>query len=115
TGKVPNTNCGAVTLTGTAGGWPTAASIDFGSGCLDDHGVMRKGKLSVAYQGAYFTPGSSLTVTTDNFYINGYTVDGTLTITNNGRNSNNNLEFSVEVQQGSILKPDGRLVTFEST
>lgn len=101
--------CGVVTLT------EGLLSVDYGNGCTDNHGILRSGSFTATYNGDYFTPGSSLTVVTDNYFVNGHTVNGALAITNNGRNSSNNLEFEATVQQGSIIKPDGSVVTFQST
>lgn len=96
--------------------WPKTVTIDFGStNCTGANGVRRRGKLVVVLSGRYRSPGSVLTVTPANYYVNDYFVEGTKTITNLGRNSSNNLHFSVEVVNAKITSPTGEISTWNSS
>ncbi|HXH18471.1 MAG TPA: hypothetical protein VNJ07_05260 [Chitinophagales bacterium] len=106
--------CAIVTLNTNGGNFPMTLTIDFGSGCTDAYGVVRKGKIICVYSGQYRDAGSTVTITTDNYYVNDFKVEGTEIITNNGRNNNGNLEFSVAVSNGKITKPNGGIITWQS-
>ena len=106
--------CAVVTLDLNGGNFPMTLTIDFGSGCTDIYTIERKGKIICTYSGAYRTAGSTVTITTDNYYVRGYKVEGTELITNNGRNTNGNLTFSVAVNYGKVTKPDGGVITWHS-
>ncbi|HWB64188.1 MAG TPA: hypothetical protein VG603_11795 [Chitinophagales bacterium] len=106
--------CATITLNTNGGNFPMTLTLDFGSGCTDVYGVNRKGKLICTFSGRYTQQGSVITVTTDNYYVNGYKVEGTKTITNSGRNSDNKMYFTVVDQDGKITHPDGKVSTWTS-
>ncbi|GIV33245.1 MAG: hypothetical protein KatS3mg031_0780 [Chitinophagales bacterium] len=106
--------CAVVTLNTTAGGFPMTLSIDFGSGCTDMYGTVRKGVIQCVFKGPYSQAGDSVIVSTDNYYVNNYRLDGTHIIVNKGRNGNGHLEFSVDVN-GTITKPNGGIISWQST
>ena len=96
--------------------WPKVMTIDFGTtNCLGNDGINRRGKLVITLTGRYRNAGSVLTVQPQNYYINNYLVEGTKTLTNNGRNASNNLTFTVQVTNGKITFPTGGFTTWNST
>jgi hypothetical protein len=96
--------------------WPKVMEIDFGStNCTGNYGVNRRGKLVVTLTGPYRDQGSILTIQPQDYYVNDIKVEGTKTITNNGLNSNNNLEFTVDVVNGKITYTDSTFTTWTST
>lgn len=96
--------------------WPKTVTIDFGTtNCTGINGVKRRGKLVVNLTGKYRNQGSVLTVNPTNYYVNDYLVEGTKTITNLGRNTANNLHFSVNVSNAKITSPSGEVSTWNST
>ncbi len=96
--------------------WPKTVTIDFGtSNCTGNNGVNRRGKIIVVVSDRYRNPGSVLTVTTDNYYVNDHKVDGVKTLTNNGRNAANNLTFTVQVSNGIVTYPSGSTFNWQST
>ncbi len=105
--------CAIVTLNTNGGNFPMDLTIDFGSGCTDLYGTVRKGKIKCVYTGPYTNPGDSVIVTAEDYYVNGFKVEGSHIIVNKGRNSDGNLEFSVDVAC-AITKPDGGLITWNS-
>jgi len=106
--------CAIVTINTNGGNFPMTLTIDFGSGCTDAYSVVRKGKIICIYSGRYRDTGSNVTVTTDNYYVNDFKVEGEEIYTNNGRNTNGNIEFSSVVNNGKITKPDGGIITWHS-
>lgn len=89
--------------------------IDFGAGCTSPRGVTRKGKIIVTYTGRYWTPGSVITSTFENFYINDRKIQGTRILKNEGFNEKDKFfTFKLVVEGGKIIWPDGTFRTFES-
>lgn len=111
--------CAAVSITPAwidTTSWPKVMTIDFGtSNCTGNDGVNRRGKLIVTLTDRYVNPGSVLTVQPQNYYVNDHLIEGTKTITNNGRNGSNNLSFTVQVTNGKVTFPAGGYTTWNST
>lgn len=96
--------------------FPKTMTIDFGStNCTGYNGVNRRGQLIISITDHYRTAGSILTVQPQNLYINDVRVDGTKTLTNNGYNSNNHLEYVVQVSNAQLTYTDGTALTWNST
>ncbi|MCB9174878.1 MAG: hypothetical protein H6589_09740 [Flavobacteriales bacterium] len=96
--------------------WPKTMTIDFGTtNCTGTDGVNRRGVISVTLTDRYVNAGSVLTVQPQNYYINDHLIEGTKTITNNGRNSSGNLSFTVQVTNGKVTFPAGGYTTWSST
>jgi hypothetical protein len=92
--------------------WPKVITIDYGdTECEGFYGQTRKGKIIITITNRYRVPGSEREVTLDNYYINGIHVEGTKTVTNEGRNENDNLTFTVELVGGGITTPNGIVIT----
>ncbi len=94
------TTCATVNVDTMAN--PHLITINFGTtDCLCKDGNYRRGIIYVAYTGNYMDSASTHTISFNNYYINFNKLDGTKTVTNNGRNSAGHLTFSVEIN-GSI-------------
>lgn len=108
---------GCATITRDTVSNPRTMVIDFGpTNCLCNDGRYRRGKILVSYSGGrYFDIGSVKTVTFDNYFRNDNKVEGTRTITNNGRNSSNQLNWTINAQDMKITRPDGSFHTWNST
>jgi hypothetical protein len=79
--------------------------IDFGTDdCTGVDGRIRKGKIHITYTGRYRESGSIITITPENYTVNGYQVNGTKVITNNGTNAQGHTNFTINVN-GSITAP----------
>lgn len=112
-GQHPNYPCANVTVTSTNGSFPKTITVDFGTGCTDKRGITRKGKIIIVITNKLFIPGASITVTHDNFYVDGKKIEGEIKL--------NNLTtdlavpiFSKEVVNGKITLEDGTYFTFNS-
>ncbi len=110
---------GCSTITLDSGGldmtkWPKKITIDFGStNCMCNDLRNRRGKLHLKLTGPYRKNGSVLTITTDNYFVNDYQVDGIKTVTNTGSSSDalgNYYRFDLSVS-GKIISPDGTKTT----
>ncbi|HCA82391.1 MAG TPA: hypothetical protein DEP18_01290 [Flavobacteriales bacterium] len=95
---------------------PKTIVVDFGSAnCQCNDGKNRRGKINITYTGLYRDPGTIITLTPDQYFVNDHQLIGTKTVTNEGRNTNNNLWYSIVVN-GQVVKPNnGGTITINST
>lgn len=86
---------------------PRTLVIDFGTtNCPCNDGRNRRGKILTSYTGGYKDPGTVITHTTDNYFVNDNQVLGTKVVTNMGSNTDGNLYYTIDVD-GSIIKANG--------
>ncbi len=111
-------NCATVTVNPA---WPDSTfpktvTIDFGTtNCTGTDGKLRRGKIVYTISDRYRNAGCVISVTPENYYVNDYKVEGSKTITNNGRNSNDNLSYTIEVTGAKVTSPDGDEISWESS
>ncbi|MEZ4888786.1 MAG: hypothetical protein R3E32_28930 [Chitinophagales bacterium] len=87
--------------------------IDFGSTpCVGSDGRTRSGSLSIQYIGSERESNQLINVTFDDYFSNGYGVDGSIQYKSIGRDSEGHLNFAVTVNSGTITQPDGKTATF---
>lgn len=107
--------CPTITISPFDLSWPKLITLDYGTGpCLGSDGRYRSGIVYIHSTGEWRSPGTVVTITFDDYYIDNHAVEGTKTITNNGRNANNNLVYEVDVQNAKITKPDNTFLTWGS-
>lgn len=87
-------------------------TINFGNGCEDARGNIRKGKIKVHFRGRKFRPGSIISITFDNYQINNVTLNGVRTLTNLPASTVGAPKFQIELTGGSVAW-DGNVVTRE--
>jgi len=107
------TSCAEVSYTGDKDAG--TITINFGEGCTDVRGITRKGKITITYQGRRFIPGSSITTTFQNYFVNGFKVEGTRTLTNVTESSATAPKFSITLSNGKLTWPDGSFITRQSS
>jgi hypothetical protein len=115
----PRFACAAVTLE------PDASStlaipkgiltIDFGLGCTDIHGNVRKGKITIAYNGRRFLVGSTVVTTLAGYEINGVKIEGIRTVANTSASTQSDPIFTTTMVGGKITWPDGTSVSRDET
>lgn len=107
-------DCATVTLDTT--GFPYVLTVDFGdTNCLCNDGRYRRGMILVSFTGRYRHPGTVITHTFQEYYVDDNQIEGTHVLTNMGENENGNLYFTIEVV-GVIHKADnGGTVSWNSS
>lgn len=88
-------------------------TIDFKTGCTDNQGNTRKGKIIVEFKGRRFFPNSTIVTTTDGYSINGITLEGTRTVTNISGSTDEAPKFNVVLEDGKATWEDGSTATRE--
>ena len=93
--------------------FPKTMTIDFGAGCTGTDGIFRKGKIIASVTGKLLESGSAIVCTFDNYYTDGYKVEGTYSLSNSTVGSNYSITSSVE--SGKITYPTGETVMWNGT
>ena len=106
-------NCATITVSPNDSTYPKTITIDFGDSCVGLDGKLRSGKIIIDLTAPLRKPGSVLTITLVNFYINHIHIEGTKTISN--LSENGAVKFSVDVAGGKVTFPSGRGYSYESS
>lgn len=88
-------------------------TIDFGTGCKDNHGKTRKGMIIITYSGRRFMPGSIITTTFKDYYRNDAKVEGTHSVANIASTLLDYPKFQIVITGGKVTFADGRVATRE--
>ncbi len=97
-------SCATVTVTPLSG-FPKNIVIDFGTGCTSANGVFRKGKINVVLSDSLRKSGSTAVMTFDNYYVNTFKKEGTVTWTNTSTPGTKSWQRKVE--NGKITAANG--------
>jgi hypothetical protein len=98
-------SCATITVT-PVNGFPKTILIDFGvAGCTSTNGIFRRGKIIIVISDSLRRPGSTSVMTFDNYYVNGFKREGTITWTNTSTASAKSWQRKVE--NGKITAPGG--------
>src|SRR5438046_2409436 len=104
--------CATITVTPNDTTYPKTITIDFGDSCVGLDGKLRSGKIIINLTAPLRKPGSVLTITFVNFYINHIHLEGTKIISN--LNENGAIKFTVQAVSGKVTFPSGRGYSYES-
>jgi hypothetical protein len=104
--------CATITVTPNDTTYPKTITIDFGDSCVGLDGKLRSGKIVLHLTGPIRKPGSVLTITFVNFYVNHIHLEGTKIISN--LSENGAVKFTVQVVGGNVTFPSGRGYKYES-
>jgi hypothetical protein len=88
-------------------------TINFGEGCTDPRGNVRKGVIKVEFKGIRFLPGSQIITTLQDYVINGVALEGTRTVTNTSASLESNPKFTITVTGGKATWSNGDVATRE--
>jgi hypothetical protein len=92
--------------------------IDYATGSTDNHGVIRKGKIKITYEGKRWMPGSSYKIELKDFYRNSAHIEGTQHTDFTGLGPSNDtlqLKFDTNLDSGKITFGDGRTIQRKDT
>lgn len=104
---VGNGTLSCATVTVSPGNFPKTITLDFGSGCSNPgSNITRSGIVHIVLSDSFRISGSTAVMTFDNYYVNGYKKEGTITWTNTSTPGIRS--WTREVVNGKITAPDGR-------
>lgn len=85
--------------------------IDYGDGCEDRKGRIRKGIIIITYTDHRFIPGALQTITFNEFYIDGKKIEGVRTRENISAGIDEPLKYRITLTEGKITWEDGSFAT----
>ena len=94
----------------------TNVVFDFGTGtnCMD--GRTRSGRLNALYSGKWRNPGSTVTITPDEYSVAGYAFFFNLVATLNPDDANGNANWTTTISDAELINPnDGGRINWQST
>lgn len=94
--------------------FPKTVVMDFGSGCRIN-GRMRSGKITTVYTGRLIEPGKSATTTFENYKIDSIAVEGTHKLTNSTTSGSNQRQFTINVTDAKLTRPNGNYEEWSAT
>lgn len=97
----------SVTLLNAPARFPMKIVIDFGTGCVGRDGHKRSGKIIVEYSGKLTNPGNHATTRFDGFKFDSISVQGTHKITNTTAAGSNQRQFTIDITDAKLTKPNG--------
>jgi len=83
--------------------------INFGTNNCLQNGKLRKGNIIITYTGKYRDSLAVITTTFDNYYVNNNLIQGERVVTNQGRNEDGNMWFTIAVNNASIVTNNGTI------
>jgi len=95
-----------ITVTPNDSTYPKTITIDFGDSCRGRDGKVRRGKMILHFTGPIRRPGSVVTLTFDQFYVNRIHIEGTKIFRNLTVPPVH--KWSIEVINGRVTFPNGR-------
>ena len=95
-------SCATVTVT-PQNSFPKTIVIDFGAGCTSIDGVSRKGKINIVLSDYVHNNGSNAVMTFDNYFVQGFKVEGTITWTNTS--TPNGISWTRQITNGKVTTP----------
>jgi hypothetical protein len=109
-------SCAELTIDTLGDPFPLEVTLDFGTeGCTGRDGKVRKGKLIYNLSAPYRETGSITTTTPDEYYVNDWNLLGTRTAENLGANSAGELQYAIEIKNGTAIAPNGDAIKWQST
>ncbi len=95
--------------------FPRTVTIDFGTtDCEGRYGHLRRGKIIITESAKRTETGATSTFTLQDYYVDGYKIEGTRTVTNMS-DSINGLKVGITLIGGKITTPEGKEITRTAT
>jgi hypothetical protein len=105
-------DCAEITVTPNDSTYPKTITIDFGNGCLGRDGKFRSGAIIIHLTAPLRRPGSVVTITFRNYYVNRVHLEGSKVISNLSDPPAH--KWSVQVVGGKVTFPTGRGYSYQS-
>jgi len=104
-------DCAEITVTPNDSTYPKTITIDFGDSCLGRDGKVRSGAIIIHLTAPLRRPGSVVTITFRNYYVNRVHLQGTKIISNLSEPPVH--KWSVQVVGGKVTFPSGRGYSYQ--
>ena len=97
--------CATITITPVSG-FPKTILIDFGVSCTDQRGNTRSGKIRIVLSDSVRKTNSTAVMTFENYFVNSYKKEGTITWTNTSTPGTRS--WTRLTENGKVTAPDNR-------
>jgi hypothetical protein len=104
--------CATITVTPNDSTYPKTVTIDFKDSCRGRDGKVRSGKMVLHFTGPIRRPGSVVTLTFVDFYVNRVHIEGTKIFKNLSEPPVH--QWTIEVLDGKVTFPGGRGYSYDS-
>lgn len=104
--------CPVRTVEMTSGGYPIIITVDYAGGCEDQFGVNRSGQLRIVLTGPYKEAPTSVTVSTIDYSVNNFDVDGEIVIGQRVISAGQNQRFQVNIPELNINLNNGSVINW---
>jgi len=94
--------------------FPKTLTVNYGAGVTSANGITRKGEIIVTLSGKIRTAGTTITVTYNNYSVNGYGLAGTYVMVPKIA-ANSGVNYNITVTGGSITFPNGSISTYSGS
>ncbi|WP_375559394.1 hypothetical protein ACE193_16860 [Bernardetia sp. OM2101] len=89
-------------------------TVDFGTSCVGQDGRTRSGKVIINYRDRNLMTRDELTITFQNYAVNNYGLTGTLHTNGIARNSSDQWQYNLKLENGTVVFPDRTIqLTFD--
>jgi hypothetical protein len=105
-------DCATITVTPNDTTYPKTVTIDFGDSCRGRDGKLRSGQIVLHFTGPIRRPGSVVTMTFVNYYVNRVHIEGVKIFTNLSEPPALH-KWRVEVVNGRVTFPNGRGYSYD--
>ena len=105
-------DCPTITVTPNDSTYPKTITIDFGDSCVGRDGKLRSGAIVIHLTAPLRRPGSVVTITFRNYFVNHVHLEGTKIISNLSDPPTH--KWRVEVVGGKVTFPTGRGYSYQS-
>lgn len=92
--------------------FPATLTLDFGAGCNLADGRTISGKLIAVFTNELLQQGMQIQIENENLVIDGHSIAGQQTITNEGVNQAGQFKFRIDTKDGLITKTSGRSIEY---
>ena len=107
-------DCNVIVTLDTTGSTKTI-TIDWGTANCDcNDGKQRRGKIITTFTGSYYSPGTILTHTPVDYFVNDNKIEGSKTVENMGNNSFGQPYYNVQVN-GHVTLSTGEIIDYTSS
>lgn len=94
--------------------FPKTLTVDFKTGCTDNKGTTRKGKVIISLEKIFWLANAKATVRFDNYYVNDIKVEGEMLVTISNWTGENRA-YTYAVTNGKVTHKNGYTATYSGT
>lgn len=107
-------DCATIIVSPNDSTYPKTITINFGDSCVGYDGKVRAGIITLNLTAPLRKPGSVVTVTLSNYFVNHVHIEGTKIIHNLSDTATRTHKWSEQVTDGKVTFPSGRGYGYES-